>query len=333
VGGEGGSPAPGWYDDPHGQHRHRWWDGGAWTEQVSDGAPAESAGRRRLPPVPVVVALLVVLAAVVTLLVLGGGDDGGSGGSGSAAAVEEDAGGGTGTFDSELSDDEPAATFPVPLEAGDALRVAVDGVDAAISVAADDEAETEGFEGLVATGDSTYELRTFNQLSLVAGSVLSDEEQEEITEDAGLDLDQVYEDIEDATRDAVPGLEDAGVVFAGTDRSSDEVEGLQLVAPTSGTYTVIVHGEDEGEFDVTLEVEGGDDEDLDPEDIEYLDYLAHYGEHVDFFCDEGFFGGDPEDVTNYGPTVCDEDTLDGVLAGELNGDFTNDFGAEDEGFG
>jgi len=31
-------------------------------------------------------------------------------------------------------------------------------------------------------------------------------------------------------------------------------------------------------------------------------------------------------VTNYGPTLCDPDTLEGVLAGELNGDFTNDFG-------
>ncbi|HXY94048.1 MAG TPA: DUF2510 domain-containing protein [Acidimicrobiia bacterium] len=31
----------GWYDDPHGQHAMRYWDGSAWTEHVSDGAAAD----------------------------------------------------------------------------------------------------------------------------------------------------------------------------------------------------------------------------------------------------------------------------------------------------
>lgn len=32
------SPAsiPGWFPDPLGAHRLRWWDGTAWTEQTSD---------------------------------------------------------------------------------------------------------------------------------------------------------------------------------------------------------------------------------------------------------------------------------------------------------
>ena len=28
-------PAPGWFDDPHGQARLRWWDGQRWTDQTS----------------------------------------------------------------------------------------------------------------------------------------------------------------------------------------------------------------------------------------------------------------------------------------------------------
>ncbi len=37
-----GSPAwspPGWYPDPGGQHRYRYWDGLTWTDSVSDPAP------------------------------------------------------------------------------------------------------------------------------------------------------------------------------------------------------------------------------------------------------------------------------------------------------
>jgi DNA-directed RNA polymerase sigma subunit (sigma70/sigma32) len=30
-------PAPGWYADPSGKHRFRYWDGIAWTEMVEDG--------------------------------------------------------------------------------------------------------------------------------------------------------------------------------------------------------------------------------------------------------------------------------------------------------
>ncbi|HEX8073426.1 MAG TPA: DUF2510 domain-containing protein, partial [Thermoleophilaceae bacterium] len=32
---EAGGPPAGWYPDPQGQARLRYWDGGAWTEQTS----------------------------------------------------------------------------------------------------------------------------------------------------------------------------------------------------------------------------------------------------------------------------------------------------------
>jgi uncharacterized RDD family membrane protein YckC len=31
-----GAPAPGWYADPRGERRLRWWDGAAWTDDVAD---------------------------------------------------------------------------------------------------------------------------------------------------------------------------------------------------------------------------------------------------------------------------------------------------------
>ena len=36
VGASAGSTAPGWYDDPHGQARLRYWDGSGWTEHTSN---------------------------------------------------------------------------------------------------------------------------------------------------------------------------------------------------------------------------------------------------------------------------------------------------------
>ena len=36
AGGESSGPAPGWYPDPQGQKRLRYWDGSRWTEQTAD---------------------------------------------------------------------------------------------------------------------------------------------------------------------------------------------------------------------------------------------------------------------------------------------------------
>jgi hypothetical protein len=150
-----------------------------------------------------------------------------------------------------------------------------------------------------------------------------------IVYESGVFPDDFVEDVLGAIGEVSPEVADAGPLFLGTDRAAGEdPEGLQLVAPAAGTYTVVIAGynHSEGDYEVSLEVEPADDAALDGDEIDYLDYLATYGEHVDFFCDEDFFGGDPEDVTSYGPTICDPDELAGVLSGEFNGDFTNDFG-------
>jgi hypothetical protein len=198
--------------------------------------------------------------------------------------------------------------------------------DTAAEAAADDEDGTGEFD--VEAGDELpVSLEAGDALRVVASGadvgLLVAASEEAQTEG--------FEDLEPRDQTLFGGEElDVGLVFLATDRSGDDVEGLQFVAPTAGTYTVVVTGDgfgsDQGDaIEVTIEVEPGDDDGLDPDSIEYLDYLAHYGEHVEFFCDEDFFDGDPEDVTNYGPTVCDADALAGVLSGELNGDFTNDF--------
>jgi hypothetical protein len=100
-----------------------------------------------------------------------------------------------------------------------------------------------------------------------------------------------------------------------------------------GRYSLVVsgYGGSEGDYEATMEVVGNDYTGLEDDDIDYLDYLALYAEHLDAFCDEDFYGGDAEDVTNYGPTLCDPDELAGTLSGEFNGDFTNDFGGGEAG--
>src|SRR5262245_40571824 len=61
-----GSPPAGWYTDPSGQHRARYWDGGSWTEQVRDdvGAPSAVGGQQTHEVAATVAGIAQALATV-----------------------------------------------------------------------------------------------------------------------------------------------------------------------------------------------------------------------------------------------------------------------------
>jgi hypothetical protein len=61
-----GTPPAGWYTDPSGQHRARYWDGGGWTEQVRDdvGAPSAVAGEQTHEVAATVAGIAQALATV-----------------------------------------------------------------------------------------------------------------------------------------------------------------------------------------------------------------------------------------------------------------------------
>jgi len=344
-----GGPEPGWYVDPHGRHAHRWWDGRTWTDQVADDGrttvdapdaaapPAEDAGGGHLSVGLLAVVVVLLAAAGILAAVAFGGDDGDSTASSASSSSDEgeeeseDDGDDGLVSEGAISGDQRAVVEGIDLEAGDAVRVVVDSddLDATVQLAVEADALTDGFRGLLASGgdQDLVEERLARQAEILVGNI-SDGVSDEVID---------FEDLEamtDLLGDRVEGYDDAGYAFLGTDRSgSGEPEGLQFVAPVDGQYALVVSGYtgSEGDYEATVEVVGNDDTGLDDDEIDYLDYLALYAEHLDAFCDDDFYAGDPDDATNYGPTLCDPDELEGTLSGEFNGDFTNDFGGGEAG--
>lgn len=70
---------PGWYDDPTGQSRRRWWNGQAWSMPTAETTPQPSASRRGKTAnrvVWVVLALMLAFGAIAGLMA--DNDNGGS---------------------------------------------------------------------------------------------------------------------------------------------------------------------------------------------------------------------------------------------------------------
>lgn len=109
-----GAPA-GWYDDPRGEHRWRWWDGVAWTEAVHDEDPAvpsaTPAGTRRAPGAWIAVGVVAVVALVATVVVLTGDDEPSTTVVAAGTAVVDPAGG---TVIADPGDGLAPVTFAVP---------------------------------------------------------------------------------------------------------------------------------------------------------------------------------------------------------------------------
>ncbi|MGN6742725.1 MAG: DUF2510 domain-containing protein [Amnibacterium sp.] len=61
------APAPGWYADPAGTNRRRWWDGRDWTDFVADDQPPLTEGARVNTPFIWIIALLPLLPTVAML--------------------------------------------------------------------------------------------------------------------------------------------------------------------------------------------------------------------------------------------------------------------------
>ncbi len=66
-------PAPGWYPDPAGSGRLRWWDGTAWTGQLNAPTPAIPAARPHISgntPVYNLFIWLIVALPIIPLIIL-----------------------------------------------------------------------------------------------------------------------------------------------------------------------------------------------------------------------------------------------------------------------
>ncbi|QCB97385.1 DUF2510 domain-containing protein [Arthrobacter sp. PAMC25564] len=69
----GPRPAPGWYPDPAGSGRLRWWDGTAWTGHLNAPTPAIPAGRPQISgntPVYNLFIWLIVALPIIPLIIL-----------------------------------------------------------------------------------------------------------------------------------------------------------------------------------------------------------------------------------------------------------------------
>lgn len=353
---QGGNEAS-WKPDPHGRHEYRWWDGNAWTDQVSDGGvvstdppgdapttvdgppvadttgampvagPPSTEAPAYVPPADgdgdkkgkVPVGILALIGLIVAALVAGGIIlfTGGDDGGG---------GSGTGEFSGSITDEDPFVVRTFDLEAGEGVRAIVEpsgDLDARLSIGVDPEVvatQAFGFEGDV------------DDLLSDAGFFYDDLFSDAIDGDLSSDLSNALSDEFDAFQDTlseeVPSLSGAGVpIGTNNDGGEGDPEGGIFVAPLAGEYSLIVSGaRSTGDFEGRLETEGPSDEWEDQDPDEDLDREAYYQgiEPLrDFLCDEEFWGGDPTDVTPDAEELCDDEAFEELLSGDFSDDLSD----------
>jgi hypothetical protein len=352
---QGGNEAS-WKPDPHGRHEYRWWDGNAWTDQVSNGgvvstdppgdAPTTISGppaadttssmpvagppSTQAPPYvaptdgdkpkgKVPVGILALIGLVVAALVAGAiilFTGGDDGGGGS----------GTGEFSGSITDDDPFFVRTFDLEAGQGVRAIVepDGdLDARLSIGVDPEVVATQAFGVDGDDDALLSDAGFYYDDLFSDAVDGD-----LSADLSEALSDQFDEFQDTLSDRVPSLSGAGVpIGTNNDNGEGDPEGGIFVAPLGGQYSLIVSGAGStGDFEGRLETTGPSDdwEDQDPdEDLDLASYYAGIEPLRDFLCDEDFWGGDPTDVTPDAEQLCDDDAFDELLSGDFSADISD----------
>jgi hypothetical protein len=356
---QGGPNEAGWQPDPHGRHEYRYWDGAAWTDQVSDGGvvstdppgDATTVSTPATPPeaatagmpvagppstevpayagpteekpkgkLPVGILALVGLAVAAVVAALVILLGGGDDGGGG--------GGGTGEFAGSITEDEPFVVRSFDLEAGEAIRVIIepsDDLDATVTLGIDPDLATTQLFGFSDDADLLEVYGTGY------GDLFSDAVPEDLSGDlsSAVNDDGDFSDLLDLVNERLPALEDAGIP-GGTNNEHDagEAEGSIFMAPLAGRYSIIVGGSGStGDFDGKIDTTGPSDDFDEPDpddDIDITDYYAGLAPLRNFLCDEDFWGGDPGDVSEQNDQICDDDSFDELLSTDFS-DFSDDF--------
>ena len=356
---QGGPSQAGWQPDPFGRHEYRYWDGSAWSDQVSDGGvvasdppgdgqptvatpaappmgvplaggpPPADGGSKRSIPVGLLAVIGVVVAALVAglfIFVLGGDDDSG----------------GTGEFSGTISEDEPFVVRTFDLEAGEVVRAVVTpegDFDPLVTLAIDREVvatpllaslggsvDEDELQDAVDDESSDY----YNDLLSGYDQLLTDGVPDDLVDGLSDELSDDFGGLQDALSDQLPVLAEAGIPSGTEDfNGGGDPEGTVFLAPLGGTYSIIVSGQGStGAFEGNIEVEGPD-EDFDAfaadEGLDLLTYFEAAGAHLDFFCDEDFWGDDPSDVFANADLYCDQDSFAEFLTDNLG---TDDFSSD-----
>ncbi len=154
---QGGSNEAGWQPDPHGRHEYRYWDGTAWTDQVSDGGvvstdpPGDTGADSPTEVTEPVSATDTVASPVAAAQPLSG-------------PPSTDAPAGPPSTDAPYvppSDDKPKRKVPVGILALVGLAVAAIVAAAVIFLGGDEGGGTGEFSGEL-TDDDPFFVRTFD---------------------------------------------------------------------------------------------------------------------------------------------------------------------------